>query len=111
MITRIAFAFALESLISGNSFAGDDPFCGKWKVNFAKSKVTGQQMKMEELEGNKIRFNGSSAISVQNYGARGALSAIGLAKYGSTRQRRSWKLARPYIWRFTSLSRLTWPST
>ena len=54
---------------------------------------------------------GSSAISVQNYGARGALSAIGLAKYGSTRQRRSWKLARPYILRFTSLSRLTWPST
>ena len=60
MITRIAFAFALASLISGNSFAGDDPFCGKWKVNFAKSKVTGQQMKMEELEGNKIRFNDGS---------------------------------------------------
>ncbi|MFL6450690.1 MAG: hypothetical protein ACJ746_23850 [Bryobacteraceae bacterium] len=60
MITRIAFAFALATLVSGNSFAADDPFCGKWKLNFEKSKITGQQMKMEELGGNKIRFNDGS---------------------------------------------------
>jgi len=60
MITRIAFAFALATLVSGNSFAADDPFCGKWKLNFDKSKIAGQQMKMEELGGNKLRFDDGS---------------------------------------------------
>src|SRR4051794_21414968 len=57
MITRIRSAFALACLISGISLAADDPFCGKWKLNFAKSKLSGQQMKIEDVGDNKLRFS------------------------------------------------------
>lgn len=55
MITRIRSTFAIACLFSGISFAGD-PFCGKWKLNFSKSKLTGEQLEIEDLANNKLRF-------------------------------------------------------
>lgn len=56
MLTRINTALALTCLIAGTLWAGDDPFCGKWKLNQQKSKISGEQMKIEDLGDNKYKF-------------------------------------------------------
>ncbi len=57
MLTRFNSALALGCLIAGTLCAADDPFCGKWKLNQDKSKIAGEQMKMEDLGGNKFTFS------------------------------------------------------
>jgi hypothetical protein len=56
MLTRINTALALTSLIAGTLWAADDPFCGKWKLNQEKSKISGEQMKIEDLGDGKYKF-------------------------------------------------------
>jgi hypothetical protein len=56
MLTRTNSTLVLTCLVAGTLCAADDPFCGKWKLNQEKSKITGEQMKVEEL-GNKFKFN------------------------------------------------------
>lgn len=60
MVTRIGSLFVLACLVSGMSFAADDPFCGKWKMNFSKSKVTGERLTIEDVGDNKLRFSDGS---------------------------------------------------
>jgi hypothetical protein len=52
-------------------------------------------------------LKGSSALLVDDHGARCDCRAGN----GSTRRRRRENPLRPYIWRFSSLSRCTCPST
>jgi len=49
-------ALALTALVTGTVWAKDDPFCSNWKLNKDKSKVTGEQMKIEDLGDNKYKF-------------------------------------------------------
>ena len=49
-------ALALTALMTGAVQAAGDPFCGKWRLNKDKSKVTGEQMKIEDLGNNKLKF-------------------------------------------------------
>jgi hypothetical protein len=53
---RLNSILALSALAAGTLWAADDPFCGTWKLNQAKSKVTGEQMKIEDLGDNKLKF-------------------------------------------------------
>lgn len=53
---RFCFSLALACLVAGTLWAGDDPFCGKWKLNMEKSKFSGEQMKIEDLGGNKYKW-------------------------------------------------------
>jgi len=41
-------------LFLGTLSAATDPFVGKWKLNQSKSKMTGEQVKIENLGGNKF---------------------------------------------------------
>lgn len=56
MLTRLSFVLALMSLITGTLYAGDDPFCGKWKLNQGKSTIAGEQMKIQDVGNNKYKF-------------------------------------------------------
>ena len=56
MQTRIYYALALMSLVAGTLYAADDPFCGKWKLNQEKSRIAGEQMKIEDLGNKKYKF-------------------------------------------------------
>jgi hypothetical protein len=56
MLTRITSALALGCLIAAALCAADDPFCGKWKLNQGKSKIAGEQMKIEDLGGHKYKI-------------------------------------------------------
>lgn len=56
MLTRINSALALGCLIAATLCAADDPFCGKWKLNQDKSKIAGEQFKIQDLGGNKYKF-------------------------------------------------------
>jgi hypothetical protein len=53
---RFFFSVVLACLVAGTLWAGDDPFCGKWKLNIEKSKFSGEQMKIEALGGNKYKW-------------------------------------------------------
>jgi hypothetical protein len=53
MLNRMCCSLALVCLLTGVLCAADDPFCGKWKLNLEKSKFTGEQMKIQDLGGNK----------------------------------------------------------
>ncbi len=55
MFIRINVSLALTCLIAGALWAADDPFVGKWKLNQEKSKIAGEQMKIEDL-GDKYKF-------------------------------------------------------
>ncbi|HEX3685526.1 MAG TPA: hypothetical protein VHU83_23535 [Bryobacteraceae bacterium] len=56
MLTRIYSALALGCLIAGTLCAADDPFCGKWKLNQDKSKIAGEQMKIQDLGNHKFKW-------------------------------------------------------
>lgn len=67
MLTRVNFVAALMCLIAGTLYAGDDPFCGKWKLNQEKSKIAGEQMKIQDVGNNKYKFtegNMSNTIAI-----------------------------------------------
>jgi hypothetical protein len=56
MLKRICCSVAFACLFMGTIYAADDPFCGKWKLNQDKSKIAGEQMKIQDLGGNKLKF-------------------------------------------------------
>jgi hypothetical protein len=53
---QLTYALALTALVTATLWAKDDPFCGTWKLDKDKSKVTGEQMKIEDLGNNKLKF-------------------------------------------------------
>jgi hypothetical protein len=56
MLKRLHCALALGCLFGGTLLAADDPFCGKWKINKEKSKIAGEQMKIQDLGGDKYKW-------------------------------------------------------
>jgi hypothetical protein len=56
MFMRTMQSLALTCLLGGAALAADDPFVGKWKLNQEKSKITGEQMKIDDLGNNKYKF-------------------------------------------------------
>jgi hypothetical protein len=53
---RFCLVTALACLLAGTLWAADDPFCGKWKLNMEKSKFSGDQVKIQDLGGNKYKW-------------------------------------------------------
>ena len=44
------------ALVAGALWGGDDPFCGKWKLNMDKSEATGLRADIKDLGNNKYEF-------------------------------------------------------
>jgi hypothetical protein len=55
MLTRAFQLLLIACLIAGTSWAANDPFVGKWKVNPGKSKLT-DEMKVETTGANRYRL-------------------------------------------------------
>jgi hypothetical protein len=53
---RFYCSLALVCLLAGMTWAADEPFSGKWKLNMEKSKFSGEQSKIEDLGGNKYKW-------------------------------------------------------
>jgi hypothetical protein len=53
---RLRFSIVLACLLAGTLWASDDPFCGKWKLNTEKSQFTGEQIKIQNLGGDKYKW-------------------------------------------------------
>ena len=62
MPTRTVHAVIVTLLFFSTLSAATDPFVGKWKLNQAKSSMTGEQVKIEDLGGNKFRFTDGDII-------------------------------------------------
>ena len=56
MLTRICWLLLVSSWVNDTSWAVDNPFIGRWKVNPSKSKLT-DEMKVEAVGENKYAFN------------------------------------------------------
>lgn len=67
---KAIYALAIAIVIAGAVSAADDPFCGKWKLNKEKSKVTGEQMKIQDLGNNQLKFTrGATSDTVKTDGS------------------------------------------
>ena len=67
---RFGFSLALAFLVAGSLWAADDPFVGKWKLNMEKSKIVGEQTKIEDLGGNKYKWtSGNVSNTLTNDGS------------------------------------------
>jgi hypothetical protein len=55
-MTRFNCAVVSAMLLAGTLTAADDPFCGKWKLNKEKSKISGEQVKIEDLGNDTYKF-------------------------------------------------------
>ncbi len=64
---RFYFAVALACLVTGTLWAADDPFCGKWKLNMEKSTFTGEQIKIQDLGGNKYKWTVGNVTDTITY--------------------------------------------
>ena len=53
---RVYILFALVFVFTATLSAAEDPFCGKWKLNLEKSKLTGELTKIQDLGGNKYKW-------------------------------------------------------
>jgi hypothetical protein len=56
MLNRICWLLLITCWVNGTSWAADNPFVGKWKLNQARSKLT-DEMKVERVSGNKYAFD------------------------------------------------------
>ena len=56
MLNRICWLLLVTCLVIGTSWAADNPFVGKWKLNPSRSKLS-DEMKVERLSGNKYAFD------------------------------------------------------
>lgn len=56
MLNRICWLLWVTCLVIDTSWAADDPFVGKWKLNPSRSKLT-DAMKVERVSGNKYAFD------------------------------------------------------
>jgi hypothetical protein len=53
--------------VAGTLWASDDPFCGKWKLNMEKSKLVGEQIKIQDLGGNKYKWTSGNTSDTFTY--------------------------------------------
>jgi hypothetical protein len=56
MLKSTIKSLLIVCLLAGTLSAANDPFTGKWKLNQSKSKITGEQVKITALGGNKYRI-------------------------------------------------------
>ena len=63
MLKRIFLTLTLLCLLTDTLRAADDPFVGRWKLNFAKSSLDGDQLKIEDLGGNRYKLTSHNASS------------------------------------------------
>jgi len=59
MKIRLATVLAVVLALGGGLAAAENPFAGTWKLNPAKSKLTGDTMKFEKTASGAIRWSGS----------------------------------------------------
>jgi hypothetical protein len=64
---RFYFLLALACLLTSTLRAADDPFFGKWKLNMEKSTFTGEQIKIQDLGGNKYKWTVGNVTDTITY--------------------------------------------
>ena len=61
---RFYSSLALACLLAGTLWATDDPFWGKWKLNMKKSQFAGEQVKIQDLGGNKYKWTSGTDTDI-----------------------------------------------
>jgi hypothetical protein len=57
MLKHTLRALLVACVVTGTMLAATDPFVGTWKLNQAKSKITGEQVKIKALGANKYTID------------------------------------------------------
>jgi hypothetical protein len=62
MSPRVLSTLALAAFSAAALSAATDPFVGTWKLNPAKSKFSGEQIKIDDLGQNRYKITGGGSI-------------------------------------------------
>lgn len=89
---RFFFSLALACLVAGTLWASDDPFCGKWKLNMAKSKFVGQQIQIQDLGGNKYKWSFAGVSETYTYDGTDQPSQFGQTVSVAPEGNNNWKM-------------------
>lgn len=89
---RFYFSLALAGLLAGTLWASDDPFCGKWKLNIEKSKFVGEQIKIQDLGGNKYKWTRGNVSDTLTYDGTDQQGTFGRTVSMAPEGTNSWKM-------------------
>jgi hypothetical protein len=89
---RFYFSLALACLAAGTLWAGDDPFCGKWKLNMKKSQFSGEQIKIQDLGGNKYKWTAGDRSDTITYDGTDQPSHFGRTVSVAPEGANNWKM-------------------
>ena len=89
---RFFFSLALACSMAGTLWASDDPFSGKWKLNMEKSKLVGEQIKIQDLGGNKYQWTSSKGSYPITYDGTDQQVSLGRTISMAPEGTNSWKM-------------------
>lgn len=89
---RFYFSLATACLLAGTLWASDDPFCGKWKLNMEKSQFTGEQIKIQDLGGNKYKWTVGNVSDTITYDGTDQSTHFGRTISMAPEGKNSWKM-------------------
>ncbi|HKW64330.1 MAG TPA: hypothetical protein VJN89_17390 [Candidatus Acidoferrum sp.] len=89
---RFTVSIALGCLLASALWASDDPFCGKWKLNKEKSKLVGEQTKIQDLGGNKYQWTNGDVSDTFTYDGTDQPSRFGRTISMAPEGTNSWKM-------------------
>lgn len=89
---RFYISLGLACLLAGTLWASDDPFCGKWKLNAAKSKLAGEQVQIQSAGGNKYKWTFSGVSETYTYDGTDQPSEFGSTVSIAPAGQNRWKM-------------------
>jgi len=89
---RVYCSLVFACLLAGTLWAADDPFVGKWKLNMEKSKFTGEQVKIQDLGGNKYKWTASGVSDTFTYNGTDQPAHFGRTISMAPEGANSWKM-------------------
>lgn len=89
---RLCISFVFACMMTATLRAADDPFCGKWKLNLEKSKLTGEQTKIESLGGNKYKWTNGNDSDVITFDGTDQQMKYGRTMSMAPEGANSWKM-------------------
>ena len=89
---RFYFSLVIAGLLAGTLWASDDPFCGKWKLNMEKSKFSGEQIKIQDLGGNKYKWTFGEVSDTITYDGTEQAVSFGRTLSMTPEGTNSWKM-------------------
>lgn len=89
---RFYISLAITVLLASTLWAADDPFLGKWKLNLQASKLAGDQIKIQDLGGNKYKWTTGNISNTITYDGTDQPTRFGRTISMSLEKPNTWRM-------------------